>query len=127
MADHDLTSPLLPAEPSDGVEVMLRIEDDDGGPPEQINNQNGNHHDHTRLYCRNPFAFLGSDGFSVPESTTVDPFRNNTPSIDGVYEWVKIVVCIPIALAYGSYEALRAVYSLFFWISMDNKKREACS
>ncbi|XP_022974118.1 lysophospholipid acyltransferase LPEAT2-like [Cucurbita maxima] len=99
MADHDLTSPLLPAEPSDGVEVILRIEDDGGNPPEQINNQNGNNHDHTRLYCRNPFAFLGSDGFSVPESTTVDPFRNNTPSIGGVYEWVKIVVCIPIALA----------------------------
>lgn len=98
MADHDLTSPLLPAEPSDRVDVILRIEDDDGGPPEQISSQNGNHHD-PRLCSRNPYGFLGSDGFSVPETTTVDPFRNFTPSIDGVYEWVKIVVCIPIALA----------------------------
>ncbi|XP_038893254.1 lysophospholipid acyltransferase LPEAT2 [Benincasa hispida] len=98
MADHNLTSPLLPAEPSDRVDVILRIEDDAAVPPEQINNQNGNHHD-PRLCFTNPYGFIGSNGFSVPEATTVDPFRNNTPSIDGVYELVKIIVCIPIALA----------------------------
>ncbi|XP_022147341.1 lysophospholipid acyltransferase LPEAT2 [Momordica charantia] len=96
MADSDLTSQLLPAEPTDRVDVILRIEDDTG-PPEQINYQNGNHDD-SRLCSRNPYGFLGSDGFSVPETATMDPFRNSTPSIDGVYEWVKIVVCIPIAL-----------------------------
>ncbi|TYK17555.1 lysophospholipid acyltransferase LPEAT2 isoform X1 [Cucumis melo var. makuwa] len=103
MTDHDLVSPLLPAQPSDRADVILRIEDDDkdgdgGAPPEQINNQNGNHHD-PRLCFTNPYGFIGSNGFSVPETTTVDPFRNNTPCVDGVYEWVKIVVCIPIALA----------------------------
>ncbi|KAI7742046.1 hypothetical protein M8C21_030052, partial [Ambrosia artemisiifolia] len=46
----------------------------------------------------NPYEVLGSDGFEAPVSTTVDPFRNQTPKISGVYEWVKIVVCVPIAL-----------------------------
>ncbi|KAD3069174.1 hypothetical protein E3N88_37054 [Mikania micrantha] len=46
----------------------------------------------------NPYAILGSDGFAAPGSSTVDPFRNQTPKIQGVYEWVKMVVCVPIAL-----------------------------
>ncbi|GAB4844411.1 hypothetical protein Ancab_037775 [Ancistrocladus abbreviatus] len=46
----------------------------------------------------NPFEFLGVDGFSVPSSSTIDPFRNHTPRIEGVYEWFKILLCMPIAL-----------------------------
>lgn len=33
----------------------------------------------------------------MPGPTTLDPFRNHTPSIEGLYEWVKILVCLPIA------------------------------
>lgn len=46
----------------------------------------------------NPYRFIGSDGYEVPEPSTVDPFRNHTPKAEGVYEWVKIIVCVPIAL-----------------------------
>lgn len=46
----------------------------------------------------NPFEFLGAKAYSVPESSTIDPFRNHTAEIEGVYEWVKIVICMPIAL-----------------------------
>lgn len=46
---------------------------------------------------QNPFEFLGVDGFCVPTSTTADPFRNHTLKISGFYEWVKILICIPIA------------------------------
>ncbi|EPS65221.1 hypothetical protein M569_09556, partial [Genlisea aurea] len=47
---------------------------------------------------RNPYAFIGArDGFDFPGSNTLDPFQNQTPKIEGVYEWVKILVCLPIA------------------------------
>ncbi|XP_068649995.1 lysophospholipid acyltransferase LPEAT2 [Aristolochia californica] len=46
----------------------------------------------------NPYGFLGAGFISLPPPSPVDPFRNNTPEIGGLYEWLKIVVCIPIAL-----------------------------
>ncbi|CAI9101656.1 OLC1v1039027C4 [Oldenlandia corymbosa var. corymbosa] len=46
----------------------------------------------------NPFGFLGLHGFEVPKPCTVDPFRNSTPKVEGFYEWVKILVCLPVAL-----------------------------
>ncbi|KAJ0866047.1 putative plasmalogen synthase [Helianthus annuus] len=46
----------------------------------------------------NPYGVLGSDGFDPLGSTTVDTFRNQTPKIQGVYEWVKMLVCMPIVL-----------------------------
>ncbi|KAK1394070.1 Lysophospholipid acyltransferase LPEAT2 [Heracleum sosnowskyi] len=45
-----------------------------------------------------PFEFLGSKGYEMLDSTTVDPFRNGTYEIEGVYEWLKIGICLPIAL-----------------------------
>ncbi|GER31276.1 calcineurin B subunit-related [Striga asiatica] len=46
-----------------------------------------------------PFSFIGADGgFEVPGSSTIDPFRNHTPNIEGLYEWLKIVICLPIAV-----------------------------
>ncbi|KAJ4955829.1 hypothetical protein NE237_012612 [Protea cynaroides] len=47
---------------------------------------------------QNPFEFVGAGRFSVPSPVTIDPFRNNTPNIEGLYEWLKIFVCIPIAI-----------------------------
>ncbi|KAK9051426.1 hypothetical protein SSX86_028053 [Deinandra increscens subsp. villosa] len=49
-------------------------------------------------FDENPYAFIGSNGFEVPGSTTLDPFRNHTPKIQGVYELIKVIVCVPIAL-----------------------------
>ncbi|XP_071705971.1 lysophospholipid acyltransferase LPEAT2-like [Rutidosis leptorrhynchoides] len=46
----------------------------------------------------NPYGFIGSNGFEVPGSSTVDPFRNHTPEIEGVYEWIKVLICVPIAI-----------------------------
>ncbi|KAI3681679.1 hypothetical protein L6452_36482 [Arctium lappa] len=46
----------------------------------------------------NPYGAIGSGGFEADGSTTVDPFRNQTPKIEGVYEWVKMLVILPIAL-----------------------------
>ncbi|CAL5382856.1 unnamed protein product [Camellia sinensis] len=34
----------------------------------------------------------------MPSSTTIDPFRNHKPQIEGVYEWLKILICVPIAI-----------------------------
>ncbi|KAI6706730.1 hypothetical protein NL676_009692 [Syzygium grande] len=67
-------------------------------------NNNGNNHrahnngSNTHLERPNPFEFLGSRSFSVPRASTVDPFLNRTEKVDGVYEVVKIVLCLPIAL-----------------------------
>ncbi|KAF7139528.1 hypothetical protein RHSIM_Rhsim07G0023000 [Rhododendron simsii] len=44
-------------------------------------------------------AFLGGGPLAVPPPATVDPFRNHTPRIEGFYEWFKILVCLPIAIA----------------------------
>ncbi|KAF6160409.1 hypothetical protein GIB67_019178 [Kingdonia uniflora] len=47
----------------------------------------------------NPFEFLGADcDFRVPQPTPLNPFRNYTPHIEGIYEWLKITICIPIAI-----------------------------
>ncbi|XP_042506424.1 lysophospholipid acyltransferase LPEAT2-like isoform X2 [Macadamia integrifolia] len=47
---------------------------------------------------QNPFDEIGAGSFSIPPQSTIDPFRNNTPNIEGLYEWLKILVCIPIVI-----------------------------
>ncbi|TYH95635.1 hypothetical protein ES332_A12G120000v1 [Gossypium tomentosum] len=102
MAEHDLTSPLLSPRFSDQPQTVLAVDEDsepsdqfpsNHQPPLQTHNE-----EKTTLTSPNPYAFLGSDGHSVPAPTTVDPFRNGTPFISGVYEAVKIVLCLPIML-----------------------------
>ncbi|XP_072968174.1 lysophospholipid acyltransferase LPEAT2-like [Typha angustifolia] len=46
----------------------------------------------------NPFEFLGAPPLSIPPSKPVDPFRNHTSSIVGVYEWCKIVMLLPVVV-----------------------------
>ncbi|KAL9265395.1 Lysophospholipid acyltransferase LPEAT2-like protein [Drosera capensis] len=46
----------------------------------------------------NPFGFPELGMPSIPESSTIDPFRNHTPVIEGVYEWAKVVVCLPLVV-----------------------------
>lgn len=98
MEDQDLSAPLVEPEP----QVILTVHDDDdqrpfsNQVPEHQDNQLGHHHFQN---LDDPFEFLGSSsGFEVPVSTTIDPFRNHTLEIEGVYEWVKIVICLPIAV-----------------------------
>ncbi|KAK6117775.1 hypothetical protein DH2020_048477 [Rehmannia glutinosa] len=98
--DHSLSTPLLP--PDHQPHVILTVHDH-SDPPQytslcddnpQALFQSGDEERH------NPFAFIGAhDGFEVPGSSTIDPFRNHTPSIEGLYEWVKIVICLPLAAA----------------------------
>ncbi|MBA0717690.1 hypothetical protein Golax_005484, partial [Gossypium laxum] len=102
MAEYDLTSPLLSPRPSDQPQTVLTV-DEDSEPSDQSPSNHQpplqTHNDEkTTLTSSNPYAFLGSDAHSVPAPTTVDPFRNGTPFISGVYEAVKIVLCLPIML-----------------------------
>ncbi|KAM6584921.1 hypothetical protein CsatB_011923 [Cannabis sativa] len=112
MADHDITSPLLPSPPSDHLHLILDVQDNDDrlehhhhqdqqpsnrtdhlSPPDQ----NFARHDN-QLDSRNPYAFLGCDWFEVPLQPTVNPFRNYTKEIDGVYEWLKILILFPVMI-----------------------------
>ncbi|GAB2260372.1 hypothetical protein Droror1_Dr00011227 [Drosera rotundifolia] len=45
-----------------------------------------------------PFGFLSVGSLQVPVLYTIDPFKNRTARIEGVYEWVKMLVCLPVAL-----------------------------
>ncbi|XP_022757148.1 lysophospholipid acyltransferase LPEAT2-like isoform X3 [Durio zibethinus] len=116
MAEHDLTSRLLSPRSSDQPHTVLTVHDgEDSEPsdrppsnqqysiqtriPYHNHNHNGINNENGHVSCQNPYEFLGSVGFSVPAPSTVDPFRNGTPFISGVYEMIKIVLCLPIALA----------------------------
>ncbi|KAI4356860.1 hypothetical protein L6164_000847 [Bauhinia variegata] len=116
MADLGITTPLLSSQPSDQVIVTVHDYAESASEPvpqpghEQLSpsqshnqneTQNHNHGHNNRnsyLSSGNPFRFIGCEELNVPPPSTVDPFRNSTPTIDGVYEWLKIVICIPIAL-----------------------------
>ncbi|KAL6964964.1 Acyltransferase [Sarracenia purpurea var. burkii] len=112
MAEHDLTSPLLPnaglPPPFDESQVTITVDDDRCSEslnqpthqesPTRFKNQNGLT-SNTHLGIENPFEFLGFSGIDLPATSTIDPFRNHTPWIEGVYEWLKIVICVPIAIA----------------------------
>ncbi|XP_015061312.1 lysophospholipid acyltransferase LPEAT2 [Solanum pennellii] len=107
MSDQSIFAPLLPSdhlppksdrddqEHAPEPHVILTVEHD--GVRHQLSN--GDHMGtHISEVDDNPYAFLGANRFDMPGSTTVDPFRNNTPTVEGVYEWLKIVVCLPITL-----------------------------
>ena len=78
MADSDLYSPLLSS--PDHIVVTVH--------PSAAPSATGN-----------PFIALGcdDDDFSVPPPSTLDPFRNRTPAIEGLYEWAKTALCLPLA------------------------------
>ncbi|KZV41604.1 hypothetical protein F511_15373 [Dorcoceras hygrometricum] len=82
-ADDSLSTPFLATRPSDRHSYV-------------VVDVNGCDRDEST--CQNPFGFIGAhEGFEVPRSNTVDPFRNGTPGVEGVYEWLKIVICLPLA------------------------------
>lgn len=98
MADADLASPLLPSPPSDDHQIIVEVRDDKEGPSSNgIARSNDDDDDAGSDSSPNPYAFLGSDWFNVPPQPTLNPFHNHTAAINGVYEWVKILICLPIA------------------------------
>ncbi|GFS39945.1 hypothetical protein Acr_00g0065760 [Actinidia rufa] len=112
MAEPGLISPLLPKaglfQPSDEPQFIVTVDDDRGSEslPQSTHQQppNRSHNpDHrastTHFGIESPFGFLGVGGFDVPATATIDPFRNQTAMIEGVYECVKILICVPIAIA----------------------------
>ncbi|XAR54106.1 Plasmalogen synthase [Bertholletia excelsa] len=97
MTEPNLTTPLIAdapiSGPSDESQVTITI-DDGQDPPEPQNN--GANHPHFGI--DNPFEFLGAGALDVPDSSTIDPFKNHTEKIEGVYEWLKIAICVPLAI-----------------------------
>ncbi|KAK9103471.1 hypothetical protein Sjap_020725 [Stephania japonica] len=91
-------APLLEPSPIDHdteAEVIIDIESNGGFDEGEVEDRLA-----AESRVSNPFEFLGgaADSFSVPAHTTIDPFRNNTPDVDGIYEWLKILICLPIAI-----------------------------
>ncbi|XP_074565222.1 lysophospholipid acyltransferase LPEAT2 [Curcuma longa] len=82
MADlnGELTAPLIDSEVAIDVNGLLE-RGTDAAPDE------------------NPYAFLGAPPLELPPMSPIDPFRNQIPSISGMYEWCKTVLCLPIAAA----------------------------
>ncbi|XP_020243252.1 lysophospholipid acyltransferase LPEAT2 isoform X2 [Asparagus officinalis] len=91
MADssNNLKTPLLHNRNQNDEEFVINIQVNGGGG---IRNPNPN---------PNPFEFLGaSPELPLPRPSSIDPFKNRTPSVVGAgfYEWVKVVVIVPVAL-----------------------------
>ncbi|XP_072969123.1 lysophospholipid acyltransferase LPEAT2-like [Typha angustifolia] len=89
----DLTYPLL--READDTEVIIDIGAAGGGGINgcagKVNGRVGREEG-----CENPFEFLGAPPMTEPALSPVDPFRNHTAGMGGVYEWCKIVVLLPI-------------------------------
>ncbi|XP_010255588.1 PREDICTED: lysophospholipid acyltransferase LPEAT2 isoform X2 [Nelumbo nucifera] len=102
MAEVGLNSPLLQPEhfrnsPPE-AQLILDIEVDGSGSCDSLSSVHYNYPAVDTSEEHNPFHFIGAGSFSVPPQSPVDPFRNYTPDIQGLYEWLKILVCIPIAI-----------------------------
>ncbi|KAL0425916.1 UNVERIFIED_CONTAM: Lysophospholipid acyltransferase LPEAT2 [Sesamum radiatum] len=97
--DHSLSTPLLSSDHPHPHLVLTVHDQSDPSESTSVSDSNSQALYQPRDEDRhNPFAFIGaSDGFEVPGSSTIDPFRNSTPSVEGLYEWVKILICLPVA------------------------------
>ncbi|XP_010523714.1 PREDICTED: lysophospholipid acyltransferase LPEAT2-like isoform X2 [Tarenaya hassleriana] len=107
MADPDLESPLIHSPSSDPPELVITVNDgdyDSGSDHPACAEPHGQNQNHRAFSVsdnhnsRNPYDFLGASELSVLGLPTVDPFRNETPGVSGLYEALKVVVCLPIAL-----------------------------
>ncbi|XP_028078192.1 lysophospholipid acyltransferase LPEAT2-like isoform X3 [Camellia sinensis] len=106
MAEHDPITPLLlkhrlshPS--SDEPQLIIPVDDNWGSkeePPNRLHNYETNQIGNTHSAIQHPFEFLSAGPLSMPSSTTIDPFRSHKPQIEGVYEWLKILICVPIAI-----------------------------
>nr|AZM65194.1 lysophospholipid acyltransferase 3 [Vitellaria paradoxa] len=113
MAEHDFTTPFLSknrlSHSSDEPQVIITVNDAPAFESlkqstthrdfsDRHNGQNDQTNDTHSVTDNNPFEFLGVRGLDVPATSTIDPFRNHTPEIEGFYEWLKIVLVVPIAI-----------------------------
>ncbi|KAJ0964227.1 hypothetical protein J5N97_029349 [Dioscorea zingiberensis] len=82
----DLRSPLLPKNGDVVIDVKRRAE------PNGVS-------EHCAQSFSNPFDSVGAAPLvDLRPPSTIDPFRNHTPGFGGVYEWIKMVFCAPIAV-----------------------------
>ncbi|KAK6920213.1 EF-hand domain [Dillenia turbinata] len=104
MADQDLGAPLLKSKQQ---HVVITV-DSQLRPVKPINHKhknngitdtttNNSHHHGNGTQTQTPFDFLQIDDLPT-NSSTVDPFRNQTPNIDNLYECLKIVICLPLVI-----------------------------
>ncbi|KAF7822296.1 uncharacterized protein G2W53_027751 [Senna tora] len=106
MEEHGITAPLLSSQSSNQVVLTLSDEDSDrpsaqsctGNDNPQFPHPYRSNSNETVVESNNPFRFIGCEDLYVSSPTTVNPFLNDTPNVDGLYEWLKIVVCLPISL-----------------------------
>ncbi|XP_047311352.1 lysophospholipid acyltransferase LPEAT2-like [Impatiens glandulifera] len=105
MAGCDFTKPLLPSsdrllQTSAEPQVVIIVPDGDLASSEsaisKLQNQRENHLNGCQIEIENPYKIIGARDFVVPTTSTIDPFRNHTPKIEGFYEWLKIIIMIPI-------------------------------
>lgn len=87
--ENGLTEALIP---SSSADFVVNIDTGESGPVVRSNPPDQDGSD------LNPYEFMGAKGFTLPPPCPIDPFRNRTESITGVYEWIKIIVCLPLAL-----------------------------
>ncbi|XP_042506579.1 lysophospholipid acyltransferase LPEAT2-like isoform X4 [Macadamia integrifolia] len=91
MTGDCLRAPLLESEQrhaSDEAEVVVNI----NGFHRPLIQSFSNHSKQVKgTEDQNPFDEIGAGSFSIPPQSTIDPFRNNTPNIEGLYEWLKIL------------------------------------
>ncbi|XP_057843646.1 lysophospholipid acyltransferase LPEAT2 [Cryptomeria japonica] len=117
-ARDDYKAPLLVRDPGKAISSESTMKENSGSEGEillDIDDQprflssNGHHKYRDRDYKRsngdgieddriNPFSALGVSPGCVGTVCSIDPFRNHTPDIYGIYEWVKIVVLLPLVV-----------------------------
>lgn len=92
----DLDSPLLSGDGEVVVDIQIDVDDDSSyhhPPPFPLSS------DPPALMAQSDFKeFFGDSELSIPHPCLIDPFRNHTEEISGVYEWIKIFLCLPIVV-----------------------------
>ncbi|KMZ67772.1 Lysophospholipid acyltransferase [Zostera marina] len=78
--------------PSTSADFVVNVDIGESGPAVRSNPSDQDGSD------LNPYEFMGATGFTLPPPCPIDPFMNRTESITGMYEWIKIIVCLPLAL-----------------------------
>ncbi|CAN8286262.1 unnamed protein product [Cochlearia groenlandica] len=103
MVDSDLASPLIHRQFPDEPEVVISIDYDGDDEVSRLNlpsveTQDPRGFGFENRDPNNPFGFLSESDPPILGPKTVDPFRNDTPRVYGLYEAIKIAICLPIAL-----------------------------
>lgn len=79
----------LPRDVATGIEELRAEEEKD----EEEGNDDGTGNEHLH-HVISMFGEVPPLGPQLP----IDPFRNHTPRIEGLYEWAKTLICLPILL-----------------------------